>query len=145
MHNFGIKGLPDERTNASQFGFSLSFPNSPGTISTCKSRWISVNPAFSAKESKLRSSKFTMGSVSRGQCRLNKKNVAEVLLFEGKALLSWSLAMETGIGTLDDTRVKTETAWRQQCSRFAQICEQALLQSGKLLPGDQGKGKAGGV
>jgi len=53
--------------------------------------------------------------------------------------------METGIGTLDDARVKTETAWGQQRGRFAQIRKQALLQSGKLLPGDQGKGKASGV
>jgi len=47
-----------------------------------------------------------------GQCHLNKKNVAEALLFEGKALLSRSLAMERGIGPLDDARVKTEAAWR---------------------------------
>jgi hypothetical protein len=79
------------------------------------------------------------------QCHLNKKNVTEALLFEGKALLSWSLAMERGIGALDDARVKAEAAWGQQRSWFSQIRQQALLQSGKLLPGDQGKRKAGGV
>src|SRR5260370_16938496 len=71
---------------------------------------------------------------TRGQCHLNKKNVAEALLFEGKALLLWSLAMERGIGALNDARVKAQTAWRQHRSRFAQIRHQALLQSGNLLP-----------
>src|SRR5436305_14333794 len=80
-----------------------------------------------------------------GQCHLNKKNVAEALLFEGKALLSWSLAMERGIGALDHAGVKAQTAWGQQRSRFAQIRQQALLHSGKLLPGDQSKLIAGGV
>ncbi len=51
------------------------------------------------------------GEGARGQCHLNKKNVAEALLFEGKALLSRSLAMERGIGALDDAGVKAETAW----------------------------------
>jgi hypothetical protein len=52
---------------------------------------------------------------TRGQCHLNKKNVTEALLFEGKALLSRSLAMERGIGALDDAGVKAQTAWREQC------------------------------
>ena len=86
-----------------------------------------------------------MDRPTSGQCHLNKKNVAEALLFEGKALLPRSLAMERGIGTLDDARVKTEAAWGQQRRRFAQIRQQALLQSEKLLPGDQGKLIAGGV
>src|SRR2546423_1597763 len=46
-----------------------------------------------------------------GQCHLNKKNVLKALLFEGKALLLGSLAMERGIGTLDNARVKAQTAW----------------------------------
>jgi len=37
------------------------------------------------------------------------------LFFEGKALLSRSLAMERGIGPLDDARVKAQTVWREQC------------------------------
>src|SRR5260221_5838320 len=45
-----------------------------------------------------------------GQCHLNKKNVKEALLFEGKALLSRTLAMERGIGALDDARIKAEAA-----------------------------------
>src|SRR5260221_14771753 len=85
------------------------------------------------------------GEGARGQCHLNKKNVPEALLFEGKALLSRSLAMERGIGALDDARVKPEAAWGQQRRRCSQIRQQALLQSGKLLPGDQSKLIAGRV
>src|SRR5229473_637962 len=82
---------------------------------------------------------------ARGQCHLNKKNVAEALLFEDKALLPGSLAMERGISALDNARVKAEAAWGQQGSRFAQIGQESLLQPGDLLAWDQGKGKAGGV
>jgi hypothetical protein len=84
-------------------------------------------------------------SYPRWQCHLNKKNVAEVLLFKGKTLLPRSLAMEAGVGAFNDTRIKTETAWGQQRRLFAQIREQALAQLGKFLPGDQSKGKTGGV
>ncbi len=62
-----------------------------------------------------------------GQCHLNKKNVTEAMLCEGTALLSRSLAMERGIGAVDDARVKAQTAWRQQGRRLAQIGQQALL------------------
>jgi len=79
------------------------------------------------------------------QCHLNKKNVAEALLFEGKSLLPRSLAMERGISALDNTRVKAEAAWGQQGGRFAQIRQQALLQPRDLLARDQGKLIAGGV
>src|SRR6266849_3967326 len=79
------------------------------------------------------------------QCHLNKKNVAEALLFEDKALLPGSLAMERGISALDNARVKAEAAGRQQRGGIAQIGQESLLQPGDLLAWDQGKGKAGGV
>src|SRR5713226_1491629 len=82
---------------------------------------------------------------ARGQCHLNKKNVAEALLFEDKALLPGSLAMERGISALDNARVKAEAAGRQQRGGIAQIGQESLLQPGDLLAWDQGKGKAGGV
>jgi len=85
------------------------------------------------------------GEGARGQCHLNKKNVAEALLFEGKALLPGSLAMERGISALDNARVKAEAAWGQQGGRFAQIGQESLLQPGDLLARDQGKLIAGGV
>src|SRR5216683_3059646 len=85
------------------------------------------------------------GEGARGQCHLNKKNVPEALLFEGKTLLSRSLAMERGIGTLDDARVKAEAAWRQQRGRFPQIRQESRLHPGELLPRDQGKLVTGGV
>src|SRR5260370_41386919 len=77
--------------------FKVHWLHKTGSISV--SRWSLIAPTPSP----------------RGQCHLNKKNVAEALLFEGKALLSRSLAMERGIGALDDARVKAQTAWRQQC------------------------------
>src|SRR5712692_4475547 len=85
------------------------------------------------------------GEGARGQCHLNKKNVAEALLFEDKALLPGSLAMERGISALDNARVKAEAAGRQQRGGIAQIGQESLLQPGDLLAWDQGKGKAGGV
>jgi hypothetical protein len=84
-------------------------------------------------------------SSTSGQCHLNKKNVAEVLLFEGKALLARSLAMERGIGALDDARIKAQAAWRQQRGGVAQIGQESLLQPRELLMRDQGKLIAGGV
>src|SRR5712692_9148306 len=84
-------------------------------------------------------------SLPSGQCHLNKKNVLKALLFESKALLSWSLAMERGVGALDDARIKAEPARGQHSGRIAQIGQQPLLHSGKLLPRDQGKGRTGGV
>src|SRR6266568_3685176 len=83
--------------------------------------------------------------VTSGQCHLNKKNVKEALLFEGKALLSRTLAMERGIGALDDARIKAEAARGQHGGRFPQIRQESCLQPGELLPRDQGKLRAGGV
>jgi len=56
---------------------------------------------------------------SSGQCHLNKKNVPEALLFESKALLSRSLAMEREVGALDDARVKAEATRGQQGGRLS--------------------------
>src|SRR6266851_7392910 len=94
---------------------------------------------------KLRVQRLWTFSPTSLQCHLNKKNVAEALLFEGKALLPGSLAMERGISALDNARVKAEAAWGQQGGRFAQIGQESLLQPGDLLARDQGKLIAGGV
>src|SRR5258708_40335130 len=80
-----------------------------------------------------------------GKDWVNKKNVAEALLFEGKALLPGSLAMERGISALDNARVKAEAAWGQQGGRFAQIGQESLLQPGDLLARDRGQRLPGGV
>src|SRR6266567_2716140 len=80
-----------------------------------------------------------------GQCHLNKKNVTEALPFEGKALLLGSLAMERGIGTLDDAGIKAQAAWRQQRGGITQIGQESLLQPRDLRARNQGKLIAGGV
>ena len=48
-----------------------------------------------------------------GQCPLNKKNVPKGLPFEREALMPGLLATEGGISTLEDARIKAETAWRK--------------------------------
>ncbi len=80
-----------------------------------------------------------------GQCHLNKENVSKALLFKSKALLPRSLAMEAGRGAFNDTRIKTEAAWRQEGGGFSQVREQMLPPAGKFLMGDQGKRRAGSV
>ena len=60
-------------------------------------------------------------------------------------MLAGSLAMERGIGARDCARIKTETARRQQRGWLAQLGQQSLCQGGKLLAGDQSKGRTGGV
>src|SRR5713101_2369109 len=86
-----------------------------------------------------------MALQTSGECHLNKKNVKEGLFFEGKALLAGSLAMESGIGALDDARIKTETARRQEGGWLPQIGQESRLQPRELLWRDQGKLVTGGV
>src|SRR5581483_9926720 len=53
--------------------------------------------------------------------------------------------MEARRRAFNDTRIKTETTWRQEGSGFSQLCQQALLQAGKFLASDQSKCITGGV
>ena len=115
----------------------------PGTNQTLEGAafWLVI----SHNVSMCSSSESSSANATSGQCHLNKKNVAEALLFEGKALLPGSLAMERGISALDNARVKAEAAWGQQGSRFAQIGQESLLQPRDLPARDQGKLIAGDV